>query len=70
MSAYERTVMNIGKISFGYMDTIIRAESGTQKDKNNGNQSKFKNYPENYRISEDEKNRIQKMLAEFEDGED
>ena len=70
MSAYERTVMNIGKISFSYMDTIIRAESGVNAGKNNGNGSKFKNYPANYRISENEKNRIQKMLAEFEDGEE
>lgn len=69
ISAYERTVMNTGKVSFKYMDAIIQSEAGTLQNKNTGNGSKFKNYPANYEISETEKNRIQKMLAEFEDGD-
>lgn len=74
MSAYERTVMNTGKITFSYMDAIIRSEAdsfgkNSAENKNAGNGSKFKNYPANYKISDTEKERIQKMLAEFEDGE-
>ncbi len=69
LSAYERTVLNTGKVSFKYMDSIIKNEAGSSSNKNIGTGSKFKNYPESYELSETEKNRIQKMLAEFEDGE-
>lgn len=69
LSAYERTVLNTGKVSFKYMDTIIKSETSSTTGKNTGASSKFKNYPANYDISENEKKRIQKMLAEFEDGE-
>ena len=51
------------------MNSIITSEVGNIKNTNTGNGSKFKNYPNNYDISETEKMRIQKMLAEFEDGE-
>ena len=56
------------------MDAIIRSEADSfgknnSDNKNVGNGSKFKNYPANYKISDTEKQRIQKMLAEFEDGE-
>lgn len=68
MSAYERTVLNTGKVSFKYMDSIIKNECESAN-KNTGTGSKFKNYPSSYELSDTERNRIQKMLAEFEDGE-
>ena len=68
VEAFEKTVLNTGKISFKYMDTIIRGELDSRGGKNIGATSKFKNYPSKYEISETEKNRIEKMLAEFEGG--
>ena len=65
MEAFEKTVMNIGKISFKYMNSILAEVSGATPADN----SKFRNYPENYEISQTEKNRIEKMLAEFEGGD-
>ncbi len=69
LNAYERTVLNTGKVSFKYMDTIIKGETSKDKEKNSTASGKNKNYPANYNISDAEKERIQKMLAEFEDGE-
>lgn len=69
LAAFEKTVLNTGKVSFKYMDTIIKSETDTSSNKNTGNGSKFKNYPANYEISETERQRIQKMLEEFEGGE-
>ena len=65
MDAFEKTVMNIGKISFKYMDAILVEATGSTPADN----SKFRNYPDNYEISQTEKKRIEKMLAEFEGGE-
>lgn len=68
LSAYEKTILNTGKISFKYMDTIIKDDTGKKGKKNNGAKSKFKNYPEIYEISEKEKSRIEKMMSEYEGG--
>lgn len=69
MSAYEKTVLNTGKVSFKYMNSIIEGEANASSDKNTGSGSKFKNYPDKYEISDAEKSRIEKMLAEFEGGD-
>ncbi len=68
IAAYEKTILNTGKISFKYMDTIIKGENEKNAKKVNGANSKFKNYPASYKISENEKNRIERMMSEYEGG--
>ena len=66
IAAFEKTVMNTGKVSFKYMDTIIKSEC--QSDKTIAVSSKFKNYPAKYEISDQEKIRLEKMMSEYEGG--
>jgi len=68
LAAFEKTILNTGKISFKYMDTIIRDEVKTPAEKS-GAKSKFNNYPAKYEISDIEKSRLEKMMSEYEDGE-
>ena len=68
LAAFEKTVLNTGKVSFKYMDTIIRGETQSAAQKSS-EKSKFKNYPAKYEISEKEKSRLEKMMSEYEDGE-
>lgn len=68
LSAFEKTVLNTGKVSFKYMDTIIRDEVKTPAEKSSA-KSKFNNYPSKYEISDKEKSRLEKMMSEYEDGE-
>lgn len=68
LAAFEKTILNTGKISFKYMDTIIRDEVKTPAEKNS-EKSKFNNYPAKYEISDKEKSRLEKMMSEYEDGE-
>lgn len=66
VAAFEKTVLNTGKISFKYMDSIIKSEC--QKDTTPSASSKFKNYPAKYEISDQEKIRLEKMMSEYEGG--
>ena len=66
IAAFEKTVMNTGKVSFKYMDTIIKSEC--RSDKTIAVSSKFKNYPAKYEISDQEKIRLEKMMSEYEGG--
>lgn len=68
LAAFEKTILNTGKLSFKYMDSIIRDEVKTPAEKN-GAKSKFNNYPAKYEISDKEKSRLEKMMSEYEDGE-
>lgn len=68
LSAFEKTVLNTGRVSFKYMDTIIKGETQSAAEKSS-EKSKFKNYPAKYEISEKEKSRLEKMMSEYEDGE-
>ncbi len=68
VAAFEKTVLNTGKVSFKYMDTIIKGDAETKGNKNTGARSKFKNYPQSYEISDNEKSRIEKMMSEYEGG--
>ena len=76
MHAYETSVMNTGKISFKYMDAVIRSElSGTADDKNarlssNIRKSSFRNYPSDRSVGEIEKKMIEKMMSKFGGEED
>ncbi len=75
MRAYESAVMNTGKVSFRYMDSIIRNEmesktaNQTQKLSSNIEKSKFRNYPKDKTISEAERQAIARMMMNF-GGED
>jgi DnaD/phage-associated family protein len=68
LAAFEKTVLNTGKISFKYMDAIIRGEAKTPAEKSSA-KSTFKNYPAKYEISDKEKSRLERMMLEYEDGE-
>ncbi len=74
MQAFEKTVINTGKISFSYINAILYDESNPHKisdeEKSNVKKSKFRNYPSSYGISDDEKKMIDKMMAEFDGGDD
>ena len=71
MRAYDSAVMNTGKVSFRYMDSIIKNETEskqnkkTQKLSSNIEKSKFRNYPQDKTISEAERQAIQRMMLEF-----
>ena len=67
LAAFEKTILNTGKVSFKYMDTIIKDEASSAN--KNGSESRFKNYPSKYEISDEEKIRLKKMMSEYEDGE-
>ena len=67
LAAFEKTILNTGKVSFKYMDTIIKGEASSAN--KNGSESRFKNYPSKYEISDEEKIRLKKMMSEYEDGE-
>ena len=69
MYAYDKTVMNTGKISFQYMDSVIRGELAGKAapDKkpldSNIRKSTFRNYPRNDKIGDIDKEMIKKMMA-------
>ncbi len=72
MYAYDTSIMNTGKISFRYMDTVIRSaiESGTLDKKNeklssNVKKSSFRNYPADTKVGDIEKQMIEKMMSSF-----
>lgn len=70
LAAYEKSVLNTGKISMKYMDTIIRNESASSAStksvapsgvRKNG----FRNYPDSYEVDDAEKKRIDRMMAQY-----
>ncbi len=69
MYAYDKAVMNTGKISFQYMDSVIKGElSGkTSPDRkpldSNIRKSTFRNYPASEKMGDIEKEMIRKMMA-------
>ena len=75
MKAYDSAVMNTGKVSFRYMDSIVKNElsgsSVSKKDKlpSNVEKSRFRNYPTGDGIGDVEKQMIEKMMSQF-GGED
>lgn len=75
MRAYDSAVMNTGKVSFRYMDSIIRNETESQNRRQtpklppNVEKSKFRNYPKDQSISEAERQAIARMMLNF-GGED
>ena len=75
MRAYDCAVMNTGKVSFRYMDSIIKNEIESKNVKNgqklssNIEKSKFRNYPSDKKISEAERQAIARMMMDF-GGED
>ena len=75
MRAYDSTVMNTGKVSFKYMDAIIKNEmeskntKQTHKLSSNIEKSKFRNYPKDKTIGDAERQAIERMMLKF-GGED
>lgn len=75
MHAYDTAVMNTGKISFRYMDAIIKSELSISAPNRgtslppNVKKSTFRNYPQDGAISEIEKQMIEKMMSQY-GGED
>lgn len=71
MRAYDSAVMNTGKVSFRYMDSIIKNEiSGDKTSKkeklpSNVEKSRFRNYPSGNAIGDVEKEMIEKMMSQF-----
>lgn len=69
MYAYDKAVMNTGKISFQYMDSVIRGELAgkTAPDKkpleSNIRKSTFRNYPQDDKMGDIEREMIKKMMA-------
>jgi len=74
MQAYEKTVLNTGKVSISYMNAIICSETGhsetSEAETANVKKSSFRNYPSSYGISDAEKEMIEKMMAEYNGGVD
>lgn len=74
VSAYNVSVLNTGKISFKYMDAVLKNEAENNKaakdyTPSNVSNSKFRNYPETYKISEAEKAMLNKMMSKYTGGE-
>ena len=71
MHAYDVSIMNTGKISFKYMDAVIKSTlSGAVRDggetlSSNIRKSSFRNYPDDKSIGEIEKKMIEKMMSKF-----
>lgn len=65
--AYERTVLNTGKISFPYIDAILKNTGNPQKrplaKQQAGKKSSFQNYPQEYELSEFERAMMKKRIA-------
>lgn len=69
MSALGKSVINTGKIAMTYMHAIIKDELSSGPDSTekspNVRKSNFRNYPDSYEISDEEKKMIDKMMAEY-----
>ncbi|MBQ4528719.1 MAG: DnaD domain protein [Clostridia bacterium] len=71
MKAYEIAVLNTGKVSFKYMDAVIRDELAHKNSKSqeslpsNVRKSSFRNYPDSESISDIEKKMIEKMMSRY-----
>ncbi len=71
MKAFDAAIMNTGKISFSYMDTVIKNSiSGSTPQSNEGlssnvRKSSFRNYPSSSSVGEIEKKMIEKMMSKF-----
>jgi len=71
MHAYEASIMNTGKISFKYMDAVIKSDSSATSPKqtetlsSNVRKSSFRNYPSDRTVGEIEKKMIEKMMSKF-----
>ncbi len=65
--AYERTVLNTGKLSFPYMDAILKNADSPQKrpvvKQPAAKKSSFQNYPQEYEWSEFERAMMKKHIA-------
>ena len=65
--AYERTVLNTGKISFPYIDAILKNTGNTQKrpvvKQPAAKRSSFQNYPQEFELSEFERAMMKKRIA-------
>lgn len=65
--AYERTVLNTGKISFPYIDAVLKNTGSPQKrpviKQPAGKKNSFQNYPQEYELSELEMAMIKKRIA-------
>lgn len=62
LNAYETTVLNTGRITFKYMDAIIRNEKDNNDLPTNVKNSKFRNYSDANNIGDIEKQIIEKMI--------
>ena len=69
--ALEKSILNTGKISLGYMDAVIKNQlpEFLVGGKNVLN-SKYRNYPESFNLTSDEKEMLDKMMADYEGGAD
>ncbi len=76
MYAYDTSIMNTGKISFKYMDAVIKSELSAQtqgqgeKLSSNISKSSFRNYPLKRSVGEIEKKMIEKMMSKYGGDED
>lgn len=65
--AYERTVLNTGKVSFPYMDAILKNAGMPQKrpvaNQPAGKRNSFQNYPQEYELSEFERAMMKKRIS-------
>lgn len=65
--AYERTVLNTGKISFPYIDAVLKNTGNPQKrpviKQPAGKKNSFQNYPQEYELSEFERVMMKKRIA-------
>ncbi|MDY3304647.1 MAG: DnaD domain protein [Clostridia bacterium] len=74
VSAYNISVLNTGKISFKYMDAVLKNEAENKSGASgrdvpsNVKNSKFRNYPPTYNISDAEKEMLDKMMSKYKGG--